>query len=79
MQPEDQAKPTHFYQSLPYFGHKVFKCAGLVHEDASRCDFYRGYLATHSAFGFQEGPFCVMELPYTTDRINKDGSPYAGE
>lgn len=36
---------THYYISLPYYQHNVYKCAGLVHSNEASRAFYLAYWA----------------------------------
>lgn len=76
LEPAKPGPATYYYQSLPCFGHAVYKCCGLLHEDEGRRAYYRAYYVEHEVGSGKPGTFRVLERPYTADRIWADGTPY---
>lgn len=85
MDEQKNEKPTenrvHYYVSIAFYDHKVFKCAGLVHDDPAKRDFYRKHYAKFGGEGTLAkeipGGYKVLELPYVADRITEDGKPFS--
>lgn len=57
-----------FYVSIPYFHHKVFKCAGGVGDEKHEA-FYTEYFA-------KDGCQVAISNGYLGDRVKQNGSPF---
>lgn len=76
----DSAK-RHYYVSLPFYGHKVFKCAGFGAEKPDHLAFYKPHFERYGGEGTgkdaeAKGPYTVLILDeYVGDKVTADGKP----
>lgn len=63
----------YFYVSIPYYGHKVFKCNGIVGTQDHK-EFY-----TNLFLNEKEGSTVLITQGFLGDRFNMDGGVYVME
>lgn len=65
----------YYYVSLPYYGHRVYKCCGHGAEDAAHRAFYVPHFEQHGTgnSSIDKGPSSVVVLPFMGNRIEAAG------
>ncbi|WPS85557.1 hypothetical protein SMD22_00420 (plasmid) [Brevibacillus halotolerans] len=67
----------YFYQSIPYYDHKVFVCQGLVGDKNHEVFYFEWFKHNSQISDNNQGSYKVLILKgYRGNRITEDGNPF---